>query len=101
MLKEYRKRWYVVGITGEEKLRTFGIDRISDLVVQSNVFIRDKNVNPEEMFDKTIGIVYSIIPNYEFNQIILMHGETVTVIEPQWLISQIKQKLTETLAKYK
>jgi len=41
-----------------------------------------------------------IIPNYELNQIILKHGNTVKVIEPIWLVDQIKEILTETLNKY-
>ncbi len=145
LLKEYRNRWYIVGIAdGYKELRTFGIDRIKDLIVQTKTFKHDKNINPLEMFDKTIGIVYSfsdqqeiilsftpsqgkyiktlplhksqeilidddkelrislnIIPNYEFAQQILMHGNTVKVIEPEWLVDEIKGKLEETLAKYK
>jgi hypothetical protein len=30
-----------------------------------------------------------------------MHGETVTVIQPQWLANDIQQSLQNTLKKYK
>ena len=144
LLKEYQNRWYIVGVIGEtNELRTFGIDRVEKLNVQTKTFTADKKLKPLEMFEKTIGVVYSlneqekvvlsftptqgkyiktlplhssqqilvdnenelrisldIIPNYELNQKILMHGNTVKVIEPEWLVEEIKENLKNTLEKY-
>lgn len=144
LLKEYQNRWYVVGIIGGiGEFRTFGIDRIENLEVKTETFKADKKLNPIEMFNKTIGLVYSestiqtivlsftptqgkyiktlplhptqkilidnesecrisleIIPNYELTQQILKYGVTVKVIEPQWLIDEIKEILKRTLNKY-
>lgn len=41
-----------------------------------------------------------IIPNYEFTRQILMHGDTVQVIEPGWLVGEIKENIRRTLKKY-
>lgn len=45
-------------------------------------------------------IALNIIPNYEFIQQILMHGDRVKVVEPDWLAKQIKDNLEQTLKKY-
>lgn len=60
LLKEYQNRWYVVGIIGGiSEFRTFGIDRIENLEIKTETFKPDKKLNPIEMFNKTIGLVYS------------------------------------------
>jgi len=48
-----------------------------------------------------LRIKLNIVPNFEFKQKILMHGETVTVLQPQWLANDIQQSLQNTLKKYK
>jgi predicted DNA-binding transcriptional regulator YafY len=60
LLKEYQNRWYVVGIIGGfNEFRTFGIERIENLEIKTETFKPDKKLNPIEMFNKTIGLVYS------------------------------------------
>lgn len=144
LLKEYQNRWYVVGIIGGfNEFRTFGIDRIENLEIKTETFKPDKKLNPIEMFNKTIGLVYSentpqtivlsftptqgkyvktlplhtsqriliddeqecrisleVVPNYELTQQTLKHGETVRVVEPQWLKDEIKGILKRTLGNY-
>ncbi len=144
LLKEYQNRWYVVGIIGGlNEFRTFGIDRIENLEIKTEIFKPDKKLNPIEMFNQTIGLVYSentvqtiilsftpkqgqyvktlplhasqkiiiddenecrisleVIPNYELIQQVLKHGETVKVIEPEWLVNEIRDIIKRTLEKY-
>lgn len=50
--------------------------------------------------DEEFRIALRIIPNYEFTQKILMHGNTVKVLKPVWLKEEIKDILNETLKKY-
>ena len=60
LLKEYENRWYVIGQWSKaKKLRTFGIDRIDNLTVLPETFNPDPDINPTEIFDSTIGVVYS------------------------------------------
>jgi predicted DNA-binding transcriptional regulator YafY len=144
LLREYQNRWYVIGLIGGlNEFRTFGIDRIENLEVKTEIFKIDNKHNPIDMFEKTIGLVYSlntvqkiilsftptqgkyiktlplhtsqknlvdndtefrisinVIPNYELTQLILKHGDTVKVVEPEWLVDEIKEKLKRTLEKY-
>lgn len=60
LLKEYQKRWYLVGLVpklGES--RTFGIDRIHGLKVTGKTFKPDPDKDPRPLFRQTIGLVYS------------------------------------------
>ena len=50
--------------------------------------------------DNECRISLNVIPNYELKQLILMNGDTVKVIEPQWLADDIKEILLRTVEKY-
>ena len=142
-LKEYLGRWYVVGLRDDEKIRTFGIDRISDLEITEHKFTKKKEKEARENFESIIGLVYSygkrqkvvlsftpvqgryiksfpwhhsqrvlidneeecrislnVIPNYELYQQILMQADQVKVLEPQQLVDEIKNKLSNALSRY-
>jgi predicted DNA-binding transcriptional regulator YafY len=58
LIKEYQKRWYVVGSFIGDQLRTFGIDRISELEITEKVFKVKKEWNAAENFSRVIGITY-------------------------------------------
>jgi predicted DNA-binding transcriptional regulator YafY len=58
LIKEYQKRWYVVGTIESNEIRTFGIDRISDLELTEKVFKTPNGLNVAENFSRAIGIVY-------------------------------------------
>jgi predicted DNA-binding transcriptional regulator YafY len=51
--------------------------------------------------ENELRIELEIIPNYEFMQKIFMHNANVIVLEPKWLVKEIKEKLKQTLDKYK
>jgi predicted DNA-binding transcriptional regulator YafY len=60
LLKEYQNRWYVVGVvSGINEMRTFGVDRIDELVIKDEFFKFDTKLNPQERFNDAIGVVYS------------------------------------------
>lgn len=145
LLKEYQNRWYVVGVvSGINEMRTFGVDRIKELIIKDEFFKPDNKLNPQERFNDAIGVVYStsekqrvilsfvpsqghyvkslplhssqvvlidsdeeykieieVVPNYELIQLILMNNHKVKVLEPEWLVQEIKELLRETLKKYK
>ena len=58
-LKEYIGRWYVVGLREDKQIRTYGIDRISDLTITKENFEKTKDRKARENFDSIIGLVYS------------------------------------------
>lgn len=46
-------------------------------------------------------ISLEVVPNYELIQQILKHGDTVRVLEPEWLATEIEQNLKRTIQKYR
>ncbi len=58
-LKEYLGRWYVIGMRNDNKTRTYGIDRISNLELTTDTFTKINNNKIKENFSNIIGVVYS------------------------------------------
>lgn len=57
LLKEYQKRWYLVGIINRTtELKTFGIDRIENLFVTDIIFTRNLAIDVRKRFKDIIGI---------------------------------------------
>jgi len=57
LLREYLNRWYVIGTVLEtQKVRTFGIDRVEDLRVDSKIFKYNTSLNIRENFEDIIGM---------------------------------------------
>ncbi|HNE49815.1 MAG TPA: WYL domain-containing protein [Chitinophagales bacterium] len=56
-LKEYQQRWYVVGIADSSStILKFGLERIESIEVGKQKFVRNKNIDIKEHFDRMIGI---------------------------------------------
>ena len=60
MLKEYLNRWYVVGATNNnDELRTFGIDRISELEIKNTSKKKREDYKDRlSKFNHTVGLTY-------------------------------------------
>jgi predicted DNA-binding transcriptional regulator YafY len=59
LLKEYLNRWYVIGKPHPyEIFLTFGIDRISKLIINNEHFDRG-NERPEKNFEHVVGLVWN------------------------------------------
>jgi len=57
LLKEYRNRWYVIGLNNEyQEMRMYGLDRIVGLEEHDRPFI-DKNFDSASYFRNTIGVI--------------------------------------------
>lgn len=50
--------------------------------------------------DSELRIALKVVPNYELIHQILMYGDSITVIEPAWLVKEIKENLIRSLKKY-
>jgi len=144
LLKEYQNRWYIVGVvSGINEVRTFGLDRITDIELRDELFTPDPKIKPRQNFEDAIGVVYSVdvkqivvlsftpnqghyvkglpmhksqevikdddtecriqlyvVPNYELKQQIIMHHDRVKVLEPKWLLEDIKKHLKRALNQY-
>ncbi len=50
--------------------------------------------------DKELRVKLHIIPNIEIKQRILMMGDAVTVLHPEWLVEEVKDTLKAALRRY-
>ena len=81
LLKEYRNRWYLIGKSElKNKIITFGLDRISDIISLEQSFIVDPDFSADHFFKHTIGItVYDKLPQkivIEVNNVLAKYLET-------------------------
>jgi len=58
VLKEAQQRWYVIGVDdNNNELRTFGLDRITDLEITNKRFKRNADINLASLFNNSFGIL--------------------------------------------
>jgi predicted DNA-binding transcriptional regulator YafY len=67
LLKEFQNRWYVCGCEEDGIFKSYGIDRITNLLLISE-FFKPTIKNPKELFDQIIGLT---LEEYPLEQIIL------------------------------
>ncbi|MEO7282999.1 WYL domain-containing protein [Gelidibacter sp.] len=60
-LKEYANRWYLIAVAdGENEIRNFGIDRLSDLKIQNeNALKMEDFLEQLQQYDDVVGLNYS------------------------------------------
>lgn len=69
-IKQFKGQWYLIGMVPESKeIRTFGLDRIHDLIALKNKYKKDLSVNIHEKFKYSYGIYSS--EDYPIEDIIL------------------------------
>jgi predicted DNA-binding transcriptional regulator YafY len=69
-LKECRGRWYLVGRTvGQQDMKSYGLDRISNLVIMKVQFKKDASANLTEKFRHSYGIDFT--NEYPVEEVIL------------------------------
>jgi len=81
LLKENKNRWYLVGKdTVNDKIRTLGLDRISNIHLTERTFMPADDFNPDQFFRYSFGIgTYSGIPE----EIVLRLDE----VQTQYILS--------------
>ena len=55
-IKESLGLWYLVGVDNGNKLKTYGIDRITNLQLLDREFKRDEGIDPDKLFKDSFGI---------------------------------------------
>ena len=55
-LKESLGLWYLIAKDENDKIKSYGIDRISDLKITDKTFRKDESVNPNEFYKNSYGI---------------------------------------------
>lgn len=56
LLKEYQNRWYILGITEEGEIRSYGLDRITSAVVTTSSFTPREDFDPHTHYVNVIGL---------------------------------------------
>jgi predicted DNA-binding transcriptional regulator YafY len=57
-LKEFKGRWYLLAVDEyDNRLKTFGLDRIQDLTTSKKTFIPRSDINIQEKFKDCFGII--------------------------------------------
>lgn len=57
LLKEYRNRWYLIGKPeGGSEVRTFALDRMHKVALDTARFVRDSTFNADRYFKNSLGI---------------------------------------------
>ena len=57
-LKEFKQRWYLIAKDlKDETIKTFGLDRLSELEISKTTFLMEEEFNPNEHFKYCFGIV--------------------------------------------
>jgi hypothetical protein len=59
-LKRFKQRWYITGRHVQaEKVKTYALDRMSELKLQTEKFVPDPNFDAETYFKDSFGIVFT------------------------------------------
>lgn len=56
LLKEYQNRWYLLGINEEGEVRTYGLDRITNVIVTKISFTPKEDFDPHTYYAHIIGL---------------------------------------------
>ncbi|MDH8701442.1 putative DNA-binding transcriptional regulator YafY [Dysgonomonadaceae bacterium PH5-43] len=107
-LKECRGRWYLVGCnTGGNELKTYGLDRISDLVVLDEDFHKNNSIDVTAKFKDSFGIyssneypVEDVVLSFDardgnyLKSLPLHHSQTIITDNKDEFVIRLRLKIT-------
>lgn len=144
-LKEFKNRWYILSKDlKDDKLKTFSLDRMTNLEITTTKFQFPKNFNVNDYYNYSFGIIIpedeeyeevilsfspfqgkyikslplhesqkvlidnqqefririDVYVTYDLIMELMSYGSELRVLEPQWLIDEMKQRLMNTLKRY-
>ena len=77
---------------------------ILSFIAEQGKYIKTQPIHSSQTIlvdnDKELRIQLRVRPNYELEEQILKQGERVTVLEPEWLREEIKERLRDALDAY-
>lgn len=99
LLKEYRNRWYVLGMSGKEKkIKTFGLERMYSVSLAGGNYEKDSAFDPEKYFKHSFGIttpdgdIQRIVLEFSKNQI--PYIKSLPIHPTQQILSETAEVLT-------
>lgn len=95
LLKEFNGRWYLISRkVGEESIRTFGLDRISEIETLRQKFAANKQFNPDNYFKDAFGIF--VPEKEEAERVVLSFSKEQGQYVKSYPIHQSQQILKES-----
>jgi predicted DNA-binding transcriptional regulator YafY len=92
----------IIGVTFSNEFQTEAIILRVDISLWP--YIETKPIHgSQKVVDKTdefVDIKLELIPNYEFESLILQHGEKIVVLEPKHLKEKIQDRIQQLIKKY-
>lgn len=73
-VKIFKRRWYVLSIVGNDKMRIFALDRVKDMELTGKPFIYPEDFVPADYFHDVFGIVAGV-PRKVENIVIRTYAE--------------------------
>lgn len=99
VLKEYRNRWYVTGkIEEKNRIQTFALERIKELIPTKKQFKRDASFSPAEYFKHSFGIS---VNDYEPQSVILSFSSSEAPYIKSQPLHQTQQVLVDNDLEFK
>ena len=105
-VKEFRNRWYLVGMDlKDNKIKTFGLDRVSDFKVSRLNFIYPEGFNVNDLYRHCFGIISPNAPKPHkielwFNGVQGKYIKSLPLHESQYIISDTEEGLVIGLTLY-
>lgn len=108
-IKECRGRWYLIGRTkGQNDTKTYGLDRIKNLIVTDEIFLKDDTIDVSEKFRYSFGIyssdeypVEDVILSFDANDgsylksLPLHHTQEIITDNKDEFVIKLRLKITE------
>lgn len=99
-LKEARFRWYLIAKDAKDNtIKTFGLDRMSDLKVLETKFTKIENYNPKTAFQDSFGIVTKVNENPE--KIVLSFSYKQSKFIKSFPLHHSQKALIDTIEEYR
>ena len=105
-LKEFKNRWYLLANDlGDKKVKTFALDRLSELEISNNKFQRPTNFNVNDYFKHCFGIISTNTPEplevvLSFNPLQGNYVKTLPIHESQVVLIDNEQEFRIKITLY-
>jgi len=102
LLKEFKNRWYVLGLSiSENKIKTFALDRITDLKHTGEQYIKSPTFDPAKYFKHSFGITTPSakiqVVKLQFSKQQIPYVKSLSIHPTQVIIKETADFITVTI----
>ncbi len=111
VLKLFRQRWYVVGMNVKEsRLKTYALDRMSNVKIDSSSFVLPQGFDPDDYFRDSFGIVVTRQParsivlrvdslQAKYLRALPLHSSQQETVHDTYSLFEYRMRVTDDLVK--